>query len=147
MNAMPVPGGYAVPIAAFHGVNSTMKGLPMSASTSAHNWDCETFARIARAAFPASTAFYLSHITAIPVRTVEKHLRGETKPGADHCLAYLAAGSFGAMLAGQFLPGREPWMAADPSLTGHRRPCAKPSPIAAPVAMRPAGPDRTKTRR
>ncbi|WP_428413074.1 hypothetical protein [Pararhizobium sp.] len=76
----------------------------MSAGKFPQVWECETFERIARAAFPASTEFYLSRATGISRRTVEKHLRGEAKPSADHCLAYLAAGHFGQRLAAAFLP-------------------------------------------
>ncbi len=74
----------------------------MSGGKSTQVWDCETFNKVARAAFPSGTAFYLARITGIPVRTIEKHLRGEAKPSADHCLTYLGAGEFGLALARVF---------------------------------------------
>lgn len=76
---------------------------PMSASKTTQVWDAESFARIAHGAFPAATAFYLSSVTGIPVRSVEKHLRAEAKPGADHLLAYLNAGALGARLRAALL--------------------------------------------
>lgn len=91
----------------------------MSARKFPQVWECETFARIARAAFPASTEFYLSRVTGISRRTVEKHLRGEAKPSADHCLAYLAAGHFGQCLAAAFLPAAAGDQAADRGQGSH----------------------------
>lgn len=76
----------------------------MSTSIFPRVWEAQTFCRIAYQAFPASTAYYLSQITGIPKRTVENHLRGENRPGADHVIAYLSAGQFGQMLQEVLIP-------------------------------------------
>lgn len=97
------PDGYAVPFAASPCVlESSTKGPPMSGGKSTQVWDFESFGALARATYPAATVHYLSRETGIPERTVEKHLRGEAKPQADHCLAYLSAGHFGQRLAAQY---------------------------------------------
>lgn len=83
---------------------TSTRRIPKSPETGARNWEGERFTRLARAAFPAATEHHLSVITGIPARTIEKHLRGETKPGADHFIAYLNAGLFGRRLALDFLP-------------------------------------------
>ena len=85
-------------------VETSTEARTMSYPKSDQIWSAEIFARIASAAFPASTAWYLSEVTGISAHTVKKHLRGEAKPGADHCLAYLAAGQFGQCLAAALVP-------------------------------------------
>lgn len=70
----------------------------MSGLKSTQVWEHQTFARIAVRAFPASTAWYLASVSGQSARTVEKHLRGEAKPGADAVLAYLNAPVVGAHL-------------------------------------------------
>lgn len=80
------------------------RGNPMKRSIESQVWDCSTFNRIALAHFPASTKYHLASLTGISHRTVEKHLRGEARPAADHCLAYFHCGDFGTALMREFLP-------------------------------------------
>lgn len=89
------------------GFNTHTKGSPMSGlkftqvRVRAHGparWDSEAFFKAARRTFPASTAWYVARASGQSVRTVEKHLRGESKPGADAMIAYLLAPQLGIML-------------------------------------------------
>lgn len=94
------------PRGSFRGFNTHTKGSPMSGLKITHaraprapaRWDSETFLKAAHRTFPASTAWYVARASGQSVRTVEKHLRGEAKPGADAMIAYLLAPQLGVVL-------------------------------------------------
>jgi hypothetical protein len=85
------------------GFNTHTKGTPMSGLKSTQvrapaRWDSETFCKAARLTYPTSTAWYVARASGQSVRTVEKHLRGEAKPGANAMIAYLLAPQLGVFL-------------------------------------------------
>jgi predicted transcriptional regulator len=75
-----------------------MSGLKSTRPSVQGPWCAVAFAGAAHRAWPASTAWYVARATGQSVRTVEKHLRGEAKPGADALIAYLRSRHLGPRL-------------------------------------------------
>ena len=93
----------SLPLKALLATKPRMQAPPMSGSRftqrSDHGpWSAAAFAVAAHRAWPASTAWYVARATGQSVRTVEKHLRGEAKPGADALIAYLRSRHLGPRL-------------------------------------------------
>lgn len=65
--------------------------LSRSGQNDNQTWSKEIFAQFIRARLPHSPEYHLAQITGIPATTARKHINGETRPCADHVLAYLAA--------------------------------------------------------
>jgi hypothetical protein len=81
-----------------HTKGPPMSGLKFTGPSVQGPWNAAVFAGAAHRAWPASTAWYVARDTGQSVRTVEKHLRGEAKPGADALIAYLRSRHLGPRL-------------------------------------------------
>ncbi|MCP4933344.1 MAG: hypothetical protein GY927_03860 [bacterium] len=62
----------------------TMSGLKLY-----QVWSKEKFVQFIHVRFPQSAEYHLASLTGIPATTCKKHVYGETKPSADHLIAYL----------------------------------------------------------
>jgi transcriptional regulator with XRE-family HTH domain len=93
-----------IPSFPFH-VRVNMKGFSMSGVKIAGSGALcmAALCRYLKAAFPASTAKQVAHATGIPASSVEKWLRGETRPSAEHFCILCA--TFGAGFAALAMPG------------------------------------------
>jgi transcriptional regulator with XRE-family HTH domain len=91
-------------VPAFHGAFS-MKGFPMSVTKIAGNGAISMpgLCRWLHAAFPASTSKQVESATGIAASSVEKWLRGETRPSGDHLTMMVSV--FGPSFTAAAMPG------------------------------------------
>ncbi len=90
--------------------NSRTGRAAMSGKKLDQVWSRKNFARYVRKHFPQSAELHLSNGTGIPATTCKKHVYGETKPSADHVMAYL--GLFGPELLCAVMGANAPAWAA-----------------------------------
>lgn len=87
------------------------KALPVSGQNRARiratqrksfSFDPSRLARFLKGLHPRATEAHVAAETGVPAGSVRKHMSGETRPGADHMLAYLSV--YGPGFAAAILP-------------------------------------------
>lgn len=71
-------------------------------SRKSFSFDPARLARFLRSVHPRGTETHVAAETGVPAASIRKHMSGETRPGADHMLAYLSV--YGPALAAAILP-------------------------------------------